>query len=68
MNRLKFGKCFLFFAIAMGFTLGAHAQKGKKKLAEEYYQGFQFEKAAEIYEDVLKVDDNDIFALKRAAE
>ncbi|MEO0404033.1 MAG: OmpA family protein, partial [Bacteroidota bacterium] len=57
-----------FLAIAMGFSFVAQAQKGKKKLAEEYYQGFQFEKAAEIFEDVLKQDDNDIFALKRAAE
>lgn len=53
----------LLFAAATSF-----AQSGKKKLAERYYQEFKFEKAAEIYEDVLKIDDNDIFALKRAAE
>jgi outer membrane protein OmpA-like peptidoglycan-associated protein len=53
----------LLFAAATSF-----AQSGKKKLADRYYQEFKFEKAAEIYEDVLEIDDNDIFALKRAAE
>ncbi|MGB0422726.1 MAG: tetratricopeptide repeat protein, partial [Flavobacteriales bacterium] len=61
-------KFLLLFAAFLMLSHIAQAQKGKKKLAEEYYQGFEFEKAAEIFEDALKIDHNDIFALKRAAE
>ena len=59
---------YLALLVLLFASTALFAQSGKKKLAERYYQEFKFEKAAEIYEDVLDIDDNDIFALKRAAE
>jgi len=49
---------------ALGFS--AHAQKGKHRLADEYYQTFNFKKSAEIYEDILDKNPEDILALRRA--
>lgn len=49
---------------AIGFS--AHAQKGKHRLADEYYQTFNFKKSAEIYEDILDKNPEDILALRRA--
>ena len=52
----------------MVVSLGAQAQRGKHRLADEYYQTFKFDKAAEIYEDIIEKNPEDILALRRAGE
>lgn len=43
-------------------------QKQKHKLAERHYSTFNFKKAAEIYEDILKRYPDDTLALRRAGD
>ncbi|MFT6726158.1 MAG: outer membrane protein OmpA-like peptidoglycan-associated protein [Flavobacteriales bacterium] len=46
---------------------GCNTPKSKFKLADRYFQEFEFTKAAEIYEDVLEKYPEDTHALRQAA-
>lgn len=48
------------------FSPQASAQRFKYKLADEQFREFDFRKAAEIYEDILKKEPGDTLALRRA--
>lgn len=54
----------LVLVLALGSS--ASAQRGKHRLADEYYQAFNFKKSAEIYEDIIDKKPEDILALRRA--
>jgi outer membrane protein OmpA-like peptidoglycan-associated protein len=69
MKKTVIKLLFLFFALAA--TPGTlHAQKAKLKLAEKYFQSFDFKTASEIYKDVLSSPKHktDTIALRRVAE
>ena len=53
------------FALAFG---GCQNPKGKIKLADKYFSEFEFLKSAEIFEDVLKKDPQNVYALRQASE
>lgn len=61
-NSLPFFLAVLFSVMA----LAGFAQKGKHRLASEYFNAFKFEKAAEVYEDILKKNPEDAVALRGA--
>jgi outer membrane protein OmpA-like peptidoglycan-associated protein len=62
----------LLLTLLVGFlvagALPLHAQKHRHKLADQHYTTFNFKKAAEIYEDILKRRPDDALALRRAGE
>jgi outer membrane protein OmpA-like peptidoglycan-associated protein len=69
MKKTVIKLLFLFFALA-GVPGLLHAQKAKLKLAEKYFQSFDFKTASDIYKDVLSSPKHkaDSVALRRVAE
>ena len=60
----------IFSLLLMMFTLitQASAQNSKYKLAERYYQEYNYGDAAKIYDDILKKNKDDVMALRKSAE
>jgi outer membrane protein OmpA-like peptidoglycan-associated protein/tetratricopeptide (TPR) repeat protein len=56
----------LLMLFSIGFTQDAQAQRFKHKLADDLYNTFDYRKAAEVYEDILKKNPDDTLALRRA--
>ena len=62
-------KAILVFCVALGFSLTAYTQKAKHKLANNYYETYDFKMASEIYKDILSNAKyaKDTLALRRVA-
>jgi tetratricopeptide (TPR) repeat protein len=67
MKRSILNYTFLFLGALMLVISGCNTPKSKFKLADRYFQEFEFTKAAEIYEDVLEKYPEDTHALRQAA-
>jgi outer membrane protein OmpA-like peptidoglycan-associated protein/tetratricopeptide (TPR) repeat protein len=56
----------LLAVLLSAIAIDGFSQKGKLRLANDYFNSFKFEKAAEVYEDILKKNPEDITALRGA--
>ena len=56
----------LLAVLLSAIAIDGFSQKGQLRLANDYFNSFKFEKAAEVYEDILKKNPEDITALRGA--